>query len=76
MKQFINLTSRVINKLYISEITKSPGKYYIHMNKNSFAGVIIFGFGHISGHYTIHEICEKEHKQDYDIITEFIKKID
>ena len=34
MKHFINLTSRVINKLHIIEIIKKPNKYEIHMNTN------------------------------------------
>jgi len=76
MKQFINLSSYVINKLHITQITKTPGKYYIHMNKNSFGGMLIFGLGSVSSSHTTHEICEKKNKQDYDIISEFIKKID
>ena len=34
MKNFINLTSCVINKLHISEIIKKPGNYNIHMSNS------------------------------------------
>lgn len=76
MKNFINLSSRVINKLYISEIIKTPNKYYIYINNHSFSGFTLFGVGLISSNQNILEICEKKDKNDYDIITEFIKKID
>lgn len=70
----------MINKLHITQITKTQGKYYIHIHKStSFAGLNIFGFGHISisgSGDSIVTICEKEDKKNYDIITELIKKID
>ena len=75
MKHFINLTSCVINKLHIIEIIKKPYKYNIHMSNNGIDGNLIFGSGGISSNNNIIEICEKNNKQDYDIITDLIKQI-
>jgi hypothetical protein len=73
MIHFINLTSRVINKLYIVEIIKKPSKYYIHMSNNRIDGSILFGCGGIDSKHNIIEICETKNKPDYDIITNLIK---
>ena len=35
MKQFINLTSLILNKSHIIEIIKQPNKYFIHMSNYS-----------------------------------------
>jgi len=74
MKNFINLTSRIINKLHIIEIRKKPDKYYIHMSINSFDGVILFTCGSVSNNNNIIEICKLNNKNDYDIISDFINK--
>jgi len=73
MKHFINLTSRVINKLHIIEIIKQPSKYEIHMSNNSINGIMLFSSGNLRTHINIIEICEKKDKQDYDTITDLIK---
>ncbi len=70
MTLFIHLSRRIINKSYIKEIVKGENKYYIHLNSIHFAGINIFGLGHISSNNTIIEICEKEDKRDYDIMTQ------
>lgn len=67
MKHFINLTSRVINKLHITEIRKKPSKFYIYMNNNCIDGFL--------QNNIIIEICKKNDKLDYDTITNLIKKI-
>ena len=66
MRQFINLTTTVINKLHIAEITKSPQKYRIYMSNNNLNG------GYISSLYNVIEICEIKNSLDYKKITEFI----
>jgi hypothetical protein len=76
MKHFIKLTSHVINKLYITEIIKGQSKYYIYMKNDSFRGTFIFGLGGVSSDRNVIEICAEKNKQDYDTITDFIKKID
>jgi hypothetical protein len=76
MKHFINLSTRVINKLHIIEIVKYPGKYTIYMNNNNINGLFLFSFGSISNTYNSITICEKDDKKDYDIITNFITSLD
>lgn len=73
MKHFINLTSRVINKLYIIEIIKKPNRYSIHMSDHNVESFFIIGSGGSSTISNIIEVCEIKAKQDYDIITELIK---
>jgi hypothetical protein len=75
MRQFINLSSRVINKLHIIQIIKEPSKYYIHITERDFTGHIFFSSGSMSSYNNIIEICEKDNKLDYDTITNEIKKI-
>jgi hypothetical protein len=75
MLNFINLSSRVINKLHIVEIIKTPSKYYIRMSDLKINGCLMFGSGGVGGESHTIEICEKEYKQDYDIITNCIKNI-
>jgi hypothetical protein len=72
MKHFINLSSCVINKLHIIEILKKPNKYYIYMNYHTVNGFSLFSVGSISTAHNVIEICEKNNKQDYDIITNWI----
>ena len=75
MSPFLKLTTRVINKLHINNIFITPNKYYIYMNNNNISGFFLFAFGTISNQDTYMVICEEKHKQDYDIIAEFIKEL-
>jgi hypothetical protein len=75
MSHFIKLSQYVINKLHISHIIQQPNKYYLYMNISNINGLFIFSFGSVSTSITTVEICEKNNKQDYDIITNFIKEI-
>lgn len=75
MKQFINLTSRVINKFYIVAILKKPSKYIIHMNYKTIDGIAVLGTGFIWNDINTIEICETKNKQDYDTITKVIAGI-
>ena len=46
MKPCINLSSRILNKLHIIEIKKTPNKYFvIHMSNNNTTGIILCGSG-------------------------------
>lgn len=76
MKHFINLTSRVINKLHIVQIVKQPNKYYIHISKNESYAFFAFGSGFLDSYDNVIEICEKKNKQDYDKITSEIENMD
>ncbi len=72
MKNFINLSSRVINKLHIVEIVKNKNQYNINMSGLNINGFMCTIFGNISSYEKTITICEKNNKQDYDIITNFI----
>ena len=72
MNHFINLKSRVINKLHIVEIIKNPNLYEIHMDNRSTNGFGFWIFGYIKTSYTKIKICETEDKQDYETITELL----
>ena len=74
MKHFINLTTRVINKLHIIEIIKKPNKYDIHMSNNSIDWFLLFSTGGLDTNHNIIEICNKKNKQDYETITDLIKQ--
>ena len=75
MKHFINLTTRVINKLHIIEIIKHPNKYEIHMSNNSIDGFLLFSSGSVDTKNNIIEICNTKNKQDYETITELLKPV-
>lgn len=73
MKHFINLITRVINKLHIIEIIKYPNKYEIHMSNNRIDGFLLFSSGGVDTKNNIIEICNTKNKQDYETITELLK---
>jgi hypothetical protein len=75
MKHFINLSSRVINKLHIIEIIKQPNLYEIHMNNKRTDGVLFFASGAFESENNIIEICKNKDKHDYDVITDLIKDL-
>lgn len=76
MIQFIRLTSRVINKAHIVEITKpSHGKYSIYMSNTNINGFAILGGGSIHSAQNVIKICKVENPQDYDSISKFIQTI-
>jgi len=73
MKNFINLTSCVINKLHIIEIIKKPNKYQIYMSNHNICGGWLFSIGLLKTNHNIIEICNKKDKQDYETITNLLK---
>jgi len=72
MKQFIYLTSRIINKLHITQIIKHPNHYEICMTNNTIGGFFLLGNGTIDTNFNIIKKCNKEDKQDYETITKLI----
>lgn len=72
MKHFINLTSRVINKLHIIEIIKQPNTYEIIMSNNNIDGFLLLASGALETNHNIIKICKTKDKQDYDTITDLI----
>lgn len=76
MLQFIRLTSRVINKAHIVEITKpSHDKYSIYMSNTHISGYAILGGGAISSRQNAIEICKVKNPEDYVCISKFIQTI-
>ena len=84
MNNFIKLSSSVINKSHIIEIIHKPAidvihkssKYYLYMSNNIINGFFFNTTGTgVSANTNVIKICEKYDKQDYDIITNFIKEI-
>jgi hypothetical protein len=74
MKQFIYLTSRIINKLQITQIVKQSNHYEICLTNNAIGGFFLVGNGTIDTTFNIIEICNKEDKQDYETITKLIEQ--
>ena len=74
MKQFIYLTSRIINKLQITQIVKQSNHYEICLTNNAIGGFFLVGNGTIDTTFNIIEICNKKDKQDYETITNLIKQ--
>ncbi len=74
MKQFIHLTSIILNKAHIIEIHKLPNKYFIHMSNNRLFGEFMLANGSISTTQNIIEICKHNHNRDYHIIKDLLKE--
>lgn len=75
MTNFIKLSSMVINKLHITQIIQEQNKYHVFLTRQYNRGFMIWGSGAFTSQFTMIEICETKHKQDYNIITEFIEEI-
>jgi hypothetical protein len=73
---FINLSKRVINKLYITEITKSSDKYIIHLNVRNFDSFMVSLNSIIRSDYDTIEVCKIKNKIDYEKVTKFINSVD
>lgn len=76
MRGFIKLSNQIINSTHIEKIIFNSEKYIIYMNSTRFNG---FGSMVFSSIYTVDnyiEICKKKHINDYNIVDEWIKKIE
>jgi len=78
MSKFIKLTNMLINTNDINKILIEPNKYFIYTisKKNdgfvwAFAG---FGFGALSSHTDLIEVCKTNHAIDYEILTEWMNE--
>jgi hypothetical protein len=72
MKQFIKLTSLIINKNYIKAIEIHPNKYNIYMMENNINGTLLLGSGGFTSDEHKIEVCAKEKPKEYKIITDWI----
>ena len=76
MVRFIKLMNLLVNTSQIIKIKSCQNKYYIHMNNNkNINGFIIISVGALNTTDNIIEVCEKEDPVDYQIITQWIYKI-
>ena len=75
MKQFIKLTSLILNKSHIIAIIKQPNKYLIHMSNNRLFGEFVFGNGSVSTEQNIIEICKQNNNRDYHIMKDLLKEL-
>jgi hypothetical protein len=77
MSKFLKLTYHLINTRYITMISVYRGEYHIHIGKsveNHIQGFTMFGTGFFSRDASTIAIKEKEHPENYKIVTDWIKK--
>ena len=74
MLRFLKLTDIIINVSHIRFIKFNPKEYKIELSTNYFKGTMILGSGEIRSHESIITVCEKEHPDDYKLVTEWITK--
>jgi hypothetical protein len=77
MSKFLKLTNYLINTRYITMIDIYKGEYHIHIGKsveNNIQGFTMFGTGFFSSDTSTIAIKEKEHADNYKIVTDWIKK--
>ena len=77
MSKFLRLSHNLINTRHITMINMYQGTYHINIGKsveNSIQGFIIYGTGFFSRDNTNIIIKEKEHPEDYKIVTDWINK--
>ena len=77
MSKFLKLTNYLINTRYITMISVYEGQYNIHIGKsveNSIQGFTMLGSGFFSRDTSTIVIKEKEHADNYKIVTDWIKK--
>ena len=76
MSKFLKLSYHLINTRYITMISVYEGQYHIHIGKsveNSIQGFTMFGSGFFSRDTSTIVIKEKEHADNYKIVTDWIK---
>ena len=77
MSKFLRLTYHLINTRYITMISVYRGEYHIHIGKsveNRIQGITMFGTGFFSRDASTIAIKEKEHPENYKIVTDWIQK--
>jgi len=75
MKQFIKLTSLIINKNLITSVFIKSNKYYIYTIENNINGFMLLGTGGSSSSPEKIVICGEKSPEDYKIISKWIDSI-
>jgi hypothetical protein len=75
MSRFLRLSKEIININLIKVIELKPNAYKIHIKNDNFKGFTILGIGYIESSNVSHTftINDKDNKEDYDSVTEWIK---
>ena len=80
MSKFLKLTKQIINTNDIHRILIQPNKYYIEVNwggPDGYFGLFFgSGFGILSSKYTQIEICKYTNPYDYNIVYDWINRVD
>ena len=77
MSKFLRLAHDLINTRHIIMINIYKGEYHIKIGKsveNNIQGFTMFGTGFFSSDTSTIAIKEKEHADNYKIVTDWIKK--
>ena len=75
MTNFIKFSSILINTSKIKAIEMTNNKYIITLSTNILDGFMLFTSGYFKSINDKVEICEKQHPEDYKILTDWINKI-
>jgi hypothetical protein len=75
MTNFIKFSSILINTSKIKAIEMTNNKYIITLSTNILDGFMLFTSGYFKSINDKVEICEKQHPDDYKILTDWINKI-
>jgi len=77
MSKFIKFTKYLLNTNDIHLILIEPNKYYIHVVTKEIHGFNWYwglGFGYISSHTCVIDVCRIKHSDDYKIVSDWISK--
>lgn len=72
MRQFLKLSSTLINMNHVVKITQNPNNYHIYMHNMGMNGWMFCSSGAVTSRDHIIVVCEKEEKADYDAISKWI----
>jgi len=75
MTRFIKLTNIIINTSSIIKINILPTKYTMFMSNNYLEGFIFLGSGSIESNSNTIDVCKNKDPTDYQIVKEWINKI-
>ncbi len=76
MQPFLRLSTMLINRNHIKNITIWQSKYIIEMNSNEHSGFFVTFFGTINPINNNITICEKNDPEDYLKVKKWIDNID
>jgi hypothetical protein len=74
MSRFLKLSSIIINisQIHRIKIEQNHKKYIIHLVPHYLDGLILFGFGAFNSSSISYTICEKEQKEDYQLVSKWL----